>query len=139
MAVMIIVCGHVSWVSLPLQFMSKGKAGESFHIYVICVCTCGACKSVLQCCIVFVLQYNLQADMSRRQLEFEGQRLRELLQENLGSSEQIARRHDARLQRIHAIETEMLQAQQRHHQQVSRGEGIHKYLVREAIKTALKD
>ena len=71
--------------------------------------------------MLFVLlfeQYNLQADMTRRQLEYEAQRVRELMTEDLGTSEQIAQRHDARLQRIRMIETEMLRLQQRHREQV---------------------
>ncbi|XP_064596590.1 adenomatous polyposis coli protein-like isoform X2 [Liolophura sinensis] len=60
--------------------------------------------------------YNLQADMNRRQLEYEIQKLRESLQENLGSSESIATRHEARLHKIHMIEREMLRLQQRHSQ-----------------------
>ena len=63
-------------------------------------------------------QYNLQADMTRRQLEYEAQRVRELMTEDLGTSEQIAQRHEARLQRIRMIETEMLRLQQRHREQV---------------------
>ncbi len=62
-------------------------------------------------------QYNLQADMTRRQLEYEAQRVRQLMTENLGTSEQIAARHDARLQRIHMNEAEMLRLQQRHREQ----------------------
>ncbi len=55
--------------------------------------------------------------MTRRQLEYEAQRVRQLMTENLGTSEQIAARHDARLQRIHMIEAEMLRLQQRHREQ----------------------
>ena len=57
--------------------------------------------------------------MTRRQLEYEVARLRDLMADNLGSSEQIAQRHEARLQRIRLIEAEMLRMQQRHHEQVS--------------------
>ena len=56
--------------------------------------------------------------MTRRQLEYEAQRVRELMTEDLGTSEQIAQRHEARLQRIRMIETEMLRLQQRHREQV---------------------
>ena len=64
------------------------------------------------------VQYNLQADMTRRQLEYEVSRLSDLMSGNLGTSEQIAQRHEARLQRIRLIESEMLRMQQRHHDQV---------------------
>ena len=56
--------------------------------------------------------------MTRRQLEYESQRVRELMTEDLGTSEQIAQRHEARLQRIRMIETDMLRLQQRHREQV---------------------
>ena len=56
--------------------------------------------------------------MTRRQLEYESKRLRELMTEDMGTSEQIAQRHEARLQRIRSIETEMLRLQQRHREQV---------------------
>lgn len=57
--------------------------------------------------------------MTRRQLEYEVSRLSDLMADNLGTSEQIAQRHEARLARIRMIESEMLRMQQRHHDQVN--------------------
>lgn len=62
--------------------------------------------------------------MTRRQLKYEAQRVRELMTEDLGTSEQMAQRHEGRLHRIRVIETEMLHLQQRHRQQV-RADIIH--------------
>ncbi|XP_071492084.1 adenomatous polyposis coli protein-like isoform X1 [Diadema antillarum] len=63
--------------------------------------------------------YSLQTDMSRRQLEYEARQLRELMQERLGSMEDIASRHRMRMQRLSAIEYELrqVQEQQQHQQQ----------------------
>ena len=65
-----------------------------------------------------MLQYDIRADLSKRQLEYEAQRLREHMTEHLGSAQQIAARHEARLQRIRLIETEMIRMQEKHQQQV---------------------
>ena len=57
--------------------------------------------------------------MSRRQLELEAKRLREHMAQQLGSAENIAQRHEARLHRIRLIEHEMIRLQQKHREQVS--------------------
>ena len=57
-------------------------------------------------------QYNLQTDMSRRQLEYEAKKLRDKLAETLGSADQITQRQEARLARIRMVENEMLHIQQ---------------------------
>ena len=67
-------------------------------------------------CLSF--QYNVQTDMSRRQLDYEIQRLHNIMKENMGSSEEISQRHKNRLQRIQRIETDMMRAQQMHKEQV---------------------
>ena len=74
-------------------------------------------------------QYNLAVDMSRRQLEYEMQCLHDLMQKELGSAEQIAQRHDARLHRIRAIENEMLRMQQQYRQQVQVGGCLYTFLI----------
>ena len=56
--------------------------------------------------------------MNRRQLEYEMKHIEGLMLENLGNAEQMAQRHEARLQRIRMIETEMMNIQQKHQQQV---------------------
>ena len=56
--------------------------------------------------------------MTRRQVEYEVQRLQDMMRETMGSAEQIAHRHEARLKRIHTIEVEMLGLQQRHRDKV---------------------
>ncbi|KAK2149870.1 hypothetical protein LSH36_433g01019 [Paralvinella palmiformis] len=61
--------------------------------------------------------YNIEADMNRRHLEFEMKHIESLMLENLGTTEQMAQRHEARLQRVRMIETEMINIQRRHQQQ----------------------
>ncbi|KAK7095933.1 hypothetical protein V1264_005287 [Littorina saxatilis] len=56
--------------------------------------------------------YNLQADMARRQLEFEAQQVQGVMTEKLGSAEQSSQRQEARLRRIRTIESELMQLQQ---------------------------
>ena len=55
--------------------------------------------------------------MSRRQLEYEMQCLHEMMQKELGNADQIAQRHEARIQRIRIIENEMLRMQQQYRDQ----------------------
>ena len=50
----------------------------------------------------------------REQIEYEQQRLRELMRRNMGSDDDMASRRAARLQRVRMIEAEMLQVQQLH-------------------------
>ena len=69
-------------------------------------------------CYYLFQQYSLQTDMSRRQLEGETSQIRHLMHDNLGTAAQIAQRHETRMQRVRAIETEMLRMQQQHKQQV---------------------
>ncbi|XP_022105607.1 adenomatous polyposis coli protein-like isoform X2 [Acanthaster planci] len=57
--------------------------------------------------------YSLQADMSRRQLEYEARQLREAMQQRLGAADDIGERHEARMQRLCLIEREMQRLQQR--------------------------
>ncbi|XP_067659901.1 adenomatous polyposis coli protein-like isoform X2 [Haliotis asinina] len=61
--------------------------------------------------------YNLQTDMTRRQVEYEAKKLEEAMTEKFGTSEHIAQRQEARLQRIRNIEAEMMMLQQRHREQ----------------------
>lgn len=56
-----------------------------------------------------VLQYSLQTDMARRQLEYEAQQVRSAMTEKLGTTEQASQRQEARLQRIRSIESQMMQ------------------------------
>ena len=57
------------------------------------------------------LQYNLQTDMARRQLEYEAQQVQGAMTDKLGSTEQSSQRQEARLRRIRTIESEMIQLQ----------------------------
>ncbi|KAK6178499.1 hypothetical protein SNE40_013282 [Patella caerulea] len=61
-------------------------------------------------------QYNLQTDMTRRQLEYDAKQLTESLHEKLGTGDQIALRQSARVQRLRTIEAEMMELQKRRHQ-----------------------
>ncbi|KAK2180679.1 hypothetical protein NP493_432g02013 [Ridgeia piscesae] len=63
--------------------------------------------------------YDLQTELNRRQLEYEAQRVRGMIEENLGSVEQVAQRQEARLQRVRLVEGEMQRMQQLHLEQVS--------------------
>jgi len=68
---------------------------------------------------LLLLQYDLQTELNRRQLEYEAQRVRGMIEENLGSVEQVAQRQEARLQRVRLVEGEMQRMQQLHLEQVS--------------------
>ena len=57
------------------------------------------------------MQYNLQTDMARRQLEYEAQQVQGAMTDKLGSTEQSSQRQEARLRRIRTIESEMIQLQ----------------------------
>ncbi|ESO95067.1 hypothetical protein LOTGIDRAFT_81378, partial [Lottia gigantea] len=61
-------------------------------------------------------QYNLQNDMTRRQLEYDAKQLTESLHQKLGTGDQIAVRQSSRVQRLRTIEAEMMELQKRRHQ-----------------------